>query len=344
MVLSRVFHKEIHSVYSFLCLHQENGQAEEEVMNEAAAATLQAHSFISTTWVFFKTFFASLIPEGPQAIVQWRRFMKDIFGDIIDLQLHAIGHHPLNGPQEPAQFNELMLSSFLEDFFCWDESPSERIIFFTSPKMRVQYAHVSAPPPLMAFDSLWNVWIIYTNCSVNVYTYNNFSILASLALTSTFCGYYRTQYATLHFNHLPCAHPSHTKACTLDTFNKPRTFVLSLHCLLFFLHTFLSLRTHGFVSNFAVVLDCSYTGQYRPVPEGSADPWPVKGGSGHSPSWIWPQSHPAWWVLSIYSLEDFLRSAWWVNWENLQVLVQPWTLMKVYFVLKVSGLKRLIDN
>ncbi|CAI9599572.1 unnamed protein product [Staurois parvus] len=49
---------------------QENGQAAEEALNEAAAATLQAHSFMSTAWVFFKTFFASLIPEGPQAMVQ----------------------------------------------------------------------------------------------------------------------------------------------------------------------------------------------------------------------------------------------------------------------------------
>ncbi|KAM5138583.1 homocysteine-responsive endoplasmic reticulum-resident ubiquitin-like domain member 1 protein [Mantella aurantiaca] len=49
---------------------QENDQAGEEVLDEAAAATLQAHSFVSTAWIFFKTFFASLIPEGPQAIVQ----------------------------------------------------------------------------------------------------------------------------------------------------------------------------------------------------------------------------------------------------------------------------------
>ncbi|XP_068117601.1 homocysteine-responsive endoplasmic reticulum-resident ubiquitin-like domain member 1 protein [Hyperolius riggenbachi] len=50
---------------------QDNDQAVgEEVLNEAAAATLQAQSFTSTAWVFFKTFFASLIPEGPPAIVQ----------------------------------------------------------------------------------------------------------------------------------------------------------------------------------------------------------------------------------------------------------------------------------
>lgn len=54
--------------------------------------------------------------------------------------------------------------------------------------MYVQYAHVSGHSLLMAFDSLWNVWVIYTNCSVNVYTCNNFSILASLALISTGCG------------------------------------------------------------------------------------------------------------------------------------------------------------
>ncbi|XP_072278909.1 homocysteine-responsive endoplasmic reticulum-resident ubiquitin-like domain member 1 protein [Pyxicephalus adspersus] len=49
---------------------QENDQAGEEALNEAAAATLQTHSFVSTAWVFFKTFFASLIPEGPPAMVQ----------------------------------------------------------------------------------------------------------------------------------------------------------------------------------------------------------------------------------------------------------------------------------
>ncbi|XP_018410892.1 PREDICTED: homocysteine-responsive endoplasmic reticulum-resident ubiquitin-like domain member 1 protein isoform X2 [Nanorana parkeri] len=49
---------------------QENGQAGEEALNEAAAATLEAHSFVSTAWLFFKTFFASLIPEGPPAMVQ----------------------------------------------------------------------------------------------------------------------------------------------------------------------------------------------------------------------------------------------------------------------------------
>ncbi|KAM8946426.1 homocysteine-responsive endoplasmic reticulum-resident ubiquitin-like domain member 1 protein [Pelodytes ibericus] len=36
----------------------------------AAAATLQTQSFVTTAWIFFKTFFASLIPEGPPAMVQ----------------------------------------------------------------------------------------------------------------------------------------------------------------------------------------------------------------------------------------------------------------------------------
>ncbi|KAM9301913.1 homocysteine-responsive endoplasmic reticulum-resident ubiquitin-like domain member 1 protein [Gastrophryne carolinensis] len=51
---------------------QENEAVAEDVVNEAAgaAAALQTHSFLSTAWVFFKTFFASLIPEGPPAIVQ----------------------------------------------------------------------------------------------------------------------------------------------------------------------------------------------------------------------------------------------------------------------------------
>ncbi|XP_040185104.1 homocysteine-responsive endoplasmic reticulum-resident ubiquitin-like domain member 1 protein [Rana temporaria] len=49
---------------------QENGQVAEEAPNEAATAILQAQSFTSTAWVFFKTFFASLIPEGPPAMVQ----------------------------------------------------------------------------------------------------------------------------------------------------------------------------------------------------------------------------------------------------------------------------------
>ncbi|KAG8563197.1 hypothetical protein GDO81_015973 [Engystomops pustulosus] len=49
---------------------QENDPAVENVPNEAAAVTLPTYSFVSTAWVFFKTFFASLIPEGPQAMVQ----------------------------------------------------------------------------------------------------------------------------------------------------------------------------------------------------------------------------------------------------------------------------------
>ncbi|XP_075694802.1 homocysteine-responsive endoplasmic reticulum-resident ubiquitin-like domain member 1 protein [Rhinoderma darwinii] len=49
---------------------QENEPARDDVVDEAAAATLPAYSFVSTAWVFFKTFFASLIPEGPQAMVQ----------------------------------------------------------------------------------------------------------------------------------------------------------------------------------------------------------------------------------------------------------------------------------
>ncbi|KAG9475128.1 hypothetical protein GDO78_003539, partial [Eleutherodactylus coqui] len=49
---------------------QENEPAREDVVNEPAAAALPTQSFVSTAWVFFKTFFASLIPEGPQAMVQ----------------------------------------------------------------------------------------------------------------------------------------------------------------------------------------------------------------------------------------------------------------------------------
>ncbi|XP_056382177.1 homocysteine-responsive endoplasmic reticulum-resident ubiquitin-like domain member 1 protein [Hyla sarda] len=49
---------------------QGNDPAGEDVVNETAAATLPAYSFVSTAWVFFKTFFASLIPEGPPAMVQ----------------------------------------------------------------------------------------------------------------------------------------------------------------------------------------------------------------------------------------------------------------------------------
>ncbi|XP_075045073.1 homocysteine-responsive endoplasmic reticulum-resident ubiquitin-like domain member 1 protein [Mixophyes fleayi] len=41
-----------------------------EVADDTEAASLQAQPFVSTVWVFFKTFFASLIPEGPQAAVQ----------------------------------------------------------------------------------------------------------------------------------------------------------------------------------------------------------------------------------------------------------------------------------
>ncbi|XP_063801479.1 homocysteine-responsive endoplasmic reticulum-resident ubiquitin-like domain member 1 protein isoform X2 [Pseudophryne corroboree] len=48
---------------------QENDQVG-EVSNATAEEHLQTHSFMSTAWVFFKTFFASLIPEGPQAVVQ----------------------------------------------------------------------------------------------------------------------------------------------------------------------------------------------------------------------------------------------------------------------------------
>ncbi|KAM3919433.1 homocysteine-responsive endoplasmic reticulum-resident ubiquitin-like domain member 1 protein [Leptodactylus fuscus] len=49
---------------------QENDPPGEDVANEPTAATLPAHSFVSTAWVFFKTFFASLIPEGPPAMAQ----------------------------------------------------------------------------------------------------------------------------------------------------------------------------------------------------------------------------------------------------------------------------------
>ncbi|XP_069822081.1 homocysteine-responsive endoplasmic reticulum-resident ubiquitin-like domain member 1 protein [Dendropsophus ebraccatus] len=49
---------------------QENDPAGENVVSETAAATLPTYSFVSTAWVFFKTFFASLIPEGPPAMVQ----------------------------------------------------------------------------------------------------------------------------------------------------------------------------------------------------------------------------------------------------------------------------------
>lgn len=49
---------------------QENDPVAEDVINETAAATLPTYSFVSTAWVFFKTFFASLIPEGPPAMVQ----------------------------------------------------------------------------------------------------------------------------------------------------------------------------------------------------------------------------------------------------------------------------------
>lgn len=49
---------------------QENNGDEAFVEEAAAAATLQTQSFLTTAWIFFKTFFASLIPEGPPAIVQ----------------------------------------------------------------------------------------------------------------------------------------------------------------------------------------------------------------------------------------------------------------------------------
>ncbi|XP_063293423.1 homocysteine-responsive endoplasmic reticulum-resident ubiquitin-like domain member 1 protein [Pelobates fuscus] len=49
---------------------QENEIADEALVEDAAAATLQTQSFVTTAWIFFKTFFASLIPEGPPAIVQ----------------------------------------------------------------------------------------------------------------------------------------------------------------------------------------------------------------------------------------------------------------------------------
>ncbi|KAM4614169.1 homocysteine-responsive endoplasmic reticulum-resident ubiquitin-like domain member 1 protein [Discoglossus pictus] len=49
-----------------------NLQGEDEQPNDAnnatAAAALQTQSFANTAWVFFKTFFASLIPEGPPAV------------------------------------------------------------------------------------------------------------------------------------------------------------------------------------------------------------------------------------------------------------------------------------
>ncbi|XP_053556237.1 homocysteine-responsive endoplasmic reticulum-resident ubiquitin-like domain member 1 protein [Bombina bombina] len=50
-------------------LQEENEQVDEEFSNPTtAAAALQAQSFVTTAWIFFKTFFASLIPEGPQAV------------------------------------------------------------------------------------------------------------------------------------------------------------------------------------------------------------------------------------------------------------------------------------
>ncbi|XP_040265268.1 homocysteine-responsive endoplasmic reticulum-resident ubiquitin-like domain member 1 protein isoform X1 [Bufo bufo] len=50
---------------------QENNPAAEDVGHEPAAdAALPTYSFVSTALLFFKTFFASLIPEGPAAVVQ----------------------------------------------------------------------------------------------------------------------------------------------------------------------------------------------------------------------------------------------------------------------------------
>ncbi|XP_073438407.1 homocysteine-responsive endoplasmic reticulum-resident ubiquitin-like domain member 1 protein isoform X1 [Dendrobates tinctorius] len=49
---------------------QENDPTREDVVIEPAAAPLPPNSFVFTAWVFFKTFFASLIPEGPPAVVQ----------------------------------------------------------------------------------------------------------------------------------------------------------------------------------------------------------------------------------------------------------------------------------
>ncbi|XP_053304875.1 homocysteine-responsive endoplasmic reticulum-resident ubiquitin-like domain member 1 protein [Spea bombifrons] len=49
---------------------QENDDADDDFVDRAQAATLQTQSFVTTAWIFFKTFFASLIPEGPPAVVQ----------------------------------------------------------------------------------------------------------------------------------------------------------------------------------------------------------------------------------------------------------------------------------
>ncbi|KAM4018378.1 homocysteine-responsive endoplasmic reticulum-resident ubiquitin-like domain member 1 protein [Anomaloglossus baeobatrachus] len=49
---------------------QENDPTDEDVVHEPVAAPLPPNSFVFTAWVFFKTFFASLIPEGPAAAVQ----------------------------------------------------------------------------------------------------------------------------------------------------------------------------------------------------------------------------------------------------------------------------------
>eukprot|EP00079_Xenopus_tropicalis_P034699 XP_017948470.1 PREDICTED: homocysteine-responsive endoplasmic reticulum-resident ubiquitin-like domain member 1 protein isoform X3 [Xenopus tropicalis] len=48
---------------------EENDHLEDPSADRTEAATLQAQSFLTTAWIFFKTFFASLIPEGPPAVV-----------------------------------------------------------------------------------------------------------------------------------------------------------------------------------------------------------------------------------------------------------------------------------
>uniref|UniRef100_A0A6I8PUP6 Homocysteine-inducible ER protein with ubiquitin-like domain 1 n=1 Tax=Xenopus tropicalis TaxID=8364 RepID=A0A6I8PUP6_XENTR len=50
-------------------LQEENDHLEDPSADRTEAATLQAQSFLTTAWIFFKTFFASLIPEGPPAVV-----------------------------------------------------------------------------------------------------------------------------------------------------------------------------------------------------------------------------------------------------------------------------------
>ncbi|KAM4721849.1 homocysteine-responsive endoplasmic reticulum-resident ubiquitin-like domain member 1 protein [Rhinophrynus dorsalis] len=50
-------------------LQEENDQIQDPADN-GTAEVIQAQSFVSTAWIFFKTFFASLIPEGPPAVVQ----------------------------------------------------------------------------------------------------------------------------------------------------------------------------------------------------------------------------------------------------------------------------------